>query len=190
MKYMYLDIETLGLNPTKEKIVAVGVGFDNRISVTFSENEQDLLFDSKSYIKSIVGGRRDVVMITFNGDAFDVRYLTTRGIVCRVDMSFLLDVMHVDFMWIMNKYMIGNRKQTLKLHEFADMCSIKYDDKVTGKGIPLLYENKLYEAIKLHCASDVKLLVQLSEIEEIKQLIKLDLKRRYKYVQIEESESL
>lgn len=188
MKFMYLDIETLGLSPRKEKVIVVGIGTDVEIVTLFNESEEDLLFEAVHYIKSVVGGNRNVVMVTYNGDAFDVPYLVMRGLVCGMDMTFLYDIKHIDLMWLSRKYLISQKR--LKLHDFAGIYEIKSEDKITGKGIPLLYENKLYDAIKQHCESDVKLLMQLSEIEEIKQLIKIDLKRRYRYVDIKESESL
>ena len=191
IKYIYLDIETLGLNPLKEKVIAVGVwaeGNEMLVDVMFNEDERQLLLEVQNFFLSPI--IRKSVMITYNGDAFDVPYLVTRGVVCRVDMSFLLDVMHVDFMWLIQKYMVKSYKLKPKLHDFAEVCGMKYEDKITGKGIPLLYETRLFDEIKKHCASDVSLMMKLADIGEIKQLIKIDLKRRYKYVNLEESESL
>ena len=76
----YLTIETTGLSPERHRIISISVGTisDDIIGITgfFSDNKDDELTIIENGLDAIGDAGR---IITWNGDSFDLRFLSTRG---------------------------------------------------------------------------------------------------------------
>ncbi len=76
----YLTIETTGLSPERHRIISISVGTisDDIIGITtfFSDNKDDELTIIENGLDAIGDAGR---IITWNGDSFDLRFLSARG---------------------------------------------------------------------------------------------------------------
>ena len=182
------DIETEGLDPFKNKVLAIAwkVGHENPIAMCVKKEnaagEKQLLdlFFSKLNSLSEVGSEEGIrpLLVGYNILGFDIPFLTTRAIVNGMieESATLRKFYRVDLMHLVTRYLRTNNKH-MKLKEVAEALGIGVVDEVEGADVPELFEEENYKAIMEHCISDVKLAYQL--MLKLKPLIEYNVQRRY-----------
>ena len=70
-----LDIETTGLDPAENRVLAVALDTGERVHSRVSRDESDLLLWLDELIESLPG---DVELVTWNGEEFDLPFLHRR----------------------------------------------------------------------------------------------------------------
>lgn len=178
MQYCYLDIETLGLDPFRDKLVGVGFWKSNlQHSFGVEEDEKSLLVMLGEGLSNFGITPVTSILVTFNGDYFDVPFLICRGLKHGIDLQLYV-MRHLDLMWVVKKYLRKGSLKFASLKELAEFLEIPHDDKTSGADVPKLYAEGKLEKIKQHMKSDVELLVKVHE--KLKNLCDFDLKVRYR----------
>lgn len=86
-----LDIETSGLNPDSDSILAVAINTDSCIRSRVSNDEEDLLRWIDEVINSLPD---DAKIITWNGEEFDLPFLKQRFAAHNIPTSLELEPRH------------------------------------------------------------------------------------------------
>jgi len=86
-----LDIETSGLNPSTDRILAVAIDTGPSVSSRVSDNERDLLRWINQVIESLP---EDAKIVTWNGEEFDLPFLKKRFAVHGIPTSLQLEPRH------------------------------------------------------------------------------------------------
>ena len=188
---VFLDIETTGLNPLQDEIVAVGVKaidlrqetfnpwkyqkvWVNAILTRETADEDELIRFALHFLT-----REDACIVGYNIAGFDIPFLTARALfngfkdyqVTALRQRYRIDLMHV-----VTRYLLTNNRH-VKLADIAAFLGISVDDEITGKDIPELYERGEFEKIANHCRSDLEVITAL--FVKLKDLCIHNLQRRY-----------
>lgn len=103
-------------------------------------------------------------IVTFNGLTFDLPVLVARSILLGVKHPTLnLDRYRSPHIDLFQRLSFGDREKGLSLKLYAQRFGLDVSDAFGGKEIAQLYEDGNWDAIKSHCASDVRLTRQLAE---------------------------
>jgi DNA polymerase elongation subunit (family B) len=70
-----LDIETTGLDPEVDRVRAVAIAAVGNTQVFVSDDETELLFSLQTYVSALA---LDDVIVTWNGEEFDMPFLAMR----------------------------------------------------------------------------------------------------------------
>lgn len=184
MKVVVADIETTGLSPKKSAVILGGAVFaekDGRKAVQFfadtTDDEPELL---KRYVDVL--SQADVV-VTFNGQRFDLPFLRTRMERRGMDTSALERLYSMDIYRILRYHshlpqILPNLKQKTVEVYLGDSADRK--DEIDGaKSVELYYEyvksageqrERLLETILLHNRDDI---VRLSDMMRILRTLNL-----------------
>lgn len=178
-----LDIETTGLNPFEDRIVAIGVDFlEGDPEVFTSKHEHDILWNFFHALAEFVSQTRDAgkepVLIGYNIQNFDIPFITARAVKYGYgrDAYHLRRLYRADLMRIVTYYM-NTRNRNLSLRDVAEFLGIKAKDSVCGSDVPQLWEKGDVAAIESHCLSDLNLTLQL--LLKLRSLVEHNLERRY-----------
>lgn len=159
--------EKAGLYPWTNRIIALGwcEETDDVERVSVANNDVIEATMLREFLERVVDNRGYVVpLVTFNGLGFDLPTLMARarllGVRCP---EFSIDRYrspHPDLMQILTfRGAIPARSLTW----YAKRFGLNTDDAFSGKHIADLYADDNWDAIKAHCASDVRLTRQLAE---------------------------
>ncbi|MCK9443854.1 MAG: ribonuclease H-like domain-containing protein [Tissierellaceae bacterium] len=131
----FVDIETTGLNRNKEIIYLIGLLFFNRSSDSWVLNqyfansiemEKDILGAFNSEINNF-----DVV-ITYNGDSFDLPFIRYRLKRYDIDGIYLDDITSFDLYKIIRSNNMYLNLPNLKLKTLEQFLGIEREDKLSG----------------------------------------------------------
>jgi len=86
-----LDIETTGLDPDRSEVRAVGLAADHWSAVLVGEDEPTLLRSLESLIANLGSGS---VLVTWNGEEFDLPFLGRRFDICEVPTTLVVTPKH------------------------------------------------------------------------------------------------
>lgn len=178
LDYCYLDIETLGLDPFKDKLVGFGVfKSPEQYEYVVKTDEHELIGNFNGVLGNFKITPQNSILVTFNGDYFDVPFVICRGLKCHRNLP-LYAVRHLDLMWVVKKYLRKGSLKFASLKELAEFLEIPHDDEISGADVPRLYAEGRLGEIEQHMKSDVELLVKVHG--KLKDLCDFDLKVRYR----------
>jgi len=155
-----VDIETTGLNPLKDKIIAIGILFfngvegDEKVAILNGHNaEKAMLMD---FWKRLVDKKVEEIY-GFNFE-FDWTFLKLRSLKYRVSIkqftnkTWLKEAKWFDLRLILNsnRYMKGT-----KLCDYLAFLDIENGDKFCGADVPQLYEEGKIDEILSHLEHDI-----------------------------------
>lgn len=161
------QIARAGLYPWTNRIIALGwceeTDETERVEVCGSEARERAVLTE--FLEHIVDNRGAVIpLVTFNGLAFDLPTLMARarllGVRCPELSIDRYRSPHPDLMQILT---FRGALDARSLTWFAKRFGLDTSDAFSGKEIATLYEDGNWDAIKAHCASDVRLTRQLAE---------------------------
>ncbi len=148
-----LDIETTGLNPLEDEIVAVGMRAPNGLEVHTAENNLERGLIDRVLVE--LSRWPNPVLVGYNITGFDLPFLMARGLKHSLPVHVLRDCYRIDPMHVVQRYLLTNRKYC-KLSEIASFLGIDDEDDVTGSDIPELVRQGRWEEVRTHCAKDVE----------------------------------
>ncbi len=167
-KICFMDIETTGFSRKYNHIILIGLLYTNNskteIIQFFANNEKDeknLLCDFIRYASDFE------VMITFNGDAFDIPFINCRLAHHSIDYQ-IKNLQSIDILRIIRnkKNLLGLEKYNLKSIEKT--LGINREDTISGKESVEMY----YEYIKTK-NNDIKDIILRHNYEDIYNLPKI-----------------
>jgi len=163
MKPLVIDIETLGLNPLRDKIVAIGYYYSGKTNVFVGDDEKKILQKFKGLINEV----KPKVIVGYNILSFDLPFIVFRAFKNGIDLQEIWSLCILDLMHVVIKYLTRRR---MKLKDICSEFGIEVYDVADGNEIPMLYELGEWNKIALHCESDVlrcaKLLKKLKPLAE------------------------
>jgi len=146
--YFVVDVETTGLNPMENRIVAIGITDGKENTIIMYEDEKQTLSEFWDYLNE----KKADVLVGFNFD-FDWQFLKLRSLKHRIKIKhFQKYKERYDLRQILNpdKY-----KKGTKLSDYLHFLDIPNGDKYDGSMIPEFWENKEYEKISEHLLKDI-----------------------------------
>ena len=93
-KLIFIDIETLGLDPETKQITCIGCLYNSGVFISGGSDEKRILNDFFLFL----GGLKDYSLVSFNGLFFDVPFILRRAELAGLDFSFLKDFPHIDLL--------------------------------------------------------------------------------------------
>lgn len=184
MRIAVADIETTGLSPANSGIILGGVVFpdgDNRRAVQYFG---DTISDEAELLERYVGALSSAdVIVTYNGDRFDLPFIRRRMESLRMDTGRLDGLFSVDMYRILKKYshlpkLLPNMKQKT-VESFLGDSSERTDEIDGAKSVELYYEyiksegerkEQILSDILLHNRDDI---VRLSDMIRIVKILDL-----------------
>jgi len=149
MVNVFYDIETLGLNPMKDRIVSIAIDKENIPYVFLNEDEKIMLREFWSFIS------RDDMLIGFNNVDFDFPFLIKRSLINNVIVEN--NVTHLDLRRVTNSFHMNYDKFVKgKLTDWAEIMGLPVETE-DGSQMPIKWKNKEYENIRKHNLEDVKI---------------------------------
>ena len=173
-----IDIETTGLDPFSDRIVAIGIKRGNNVRVFIDEKENQILRDFYNFILKFPDPLTSQILIGYNIQNFDIPFITARTIRIgySVEASYLRRMYRADLMTIVTRY-LNTRNRNLSLRAVADFLGIEVNDSVSGSDIPQLWQEGDFNAIIEHCISDLSVTAQV--YEKLRYLVEHNIERRY-----------
>lgn len=156
MKFI-IDIETMGLAPTEDRILSIGIlNIEHEEPVIFYGEDESLVL--KQFWNAVKNADE---LITFNGDVFDIPFLIKRSLIHNVKISQIkksIDLRKVcnSFFYSYDKYTKGSLRFWGEVLGFE----IKTED---GSNMKDFYEKKDWTKIKEHNIEDLKMTKALYE---------------------------
>ena len=151
LNYIF-DLETLGLEPTTDRIICITLKNTetNEIISILNEDEKIMLESFWENIKDCDS------LIGFNSDTFDIPYLIKRSIINNVKITKQLkDIKLIDLRKIVNCFDLNpNIYIKGSLRFWAGIMNIKVETE-NGEHMPLYWSNKEFDKIKQHNEEDV-----------------------------------
>lgn len=138
-----IDIETTGLNPKKDRIIAIGI-YTSKPYIFFSTNEEKLLNSFLSFLRK----HRIKKLIGYNILLFDIPFILER---LKKKDTF-------NKIKLIDLYLISRKLYKLERYRLKDVCkaeNIHIQDDISGYDIPQLYERGEYRKIISHLKSDI-----------------------------------
>lgn len=164
-RIVIIDIETTSTDPISGFIVGIGLlfmdsGKESFIFCSKPENEKHVLNDFLGKIQDI-----DII-ITWNGNRFDIPFILARALRNNLDLSELLSKKHIDLAVAIRRLFVGDGRFP-SLDALCRFLGIKRYREVRGYEIPALYirylsgENGVVDLIKEKCMDDVRVLREI-----------------------------
>ncbi len=130
-----LDIETTGLNPLEDEIVAVGIRTPEGTSVRTAEDHSErALID---FVLVELSRWPNPVLVGYNITGFDLPFLTARGLRYSLPAHLLRRCYRVDLLQVVRRYLLPNGRYC-KLRDIAAFLGIEVDDEVSEADVPEL----------------------------------------------------
>ncbi len=153
-----LDIETTGLNPLEDEIVAVGIRTPEGTSVRTAEDHSErALID---FVLVELSRWPNPVLVGYNITGFDLPFLTARGLRYSLPAHLLRRCYRVDLLQVVRRYLLPNGRYC-KLRDIAAFLGIEVDDEVSEADVPELARQGRWEEVRNHCEKDVELTYRL-----------------------------
>ncbi|VVB77443.1 putative 3'-5' exonuclease related to the exonuclease domain of PolB [uncultured archaeon] len=152
-----VDIETTGVDPLKDQVVAIGmIGEWGGMRIFQGTNEKQIL---QEFWKELRKGHEQVTIVGFNIDDFDWQFLKLRSLKHRVEIQhFQKYVQRKDIRLILD----ANRlKKGTRLSDYCAFLGIPDGDELVGSMIPQLFAEGKYEEIKKHLEFDLDKTLQI-----------------------------
>lgn len=161
------QIEDAALNPFTNRIIALGWCHET------DDVEYVELANCESRERALITEFRDRIMdeqryvtplVTFNGLRFDLPVLMVRALLLGVDFPELsLDRYRSPHLDLSNKLSFNGALDYRSLKWYARRLGLNVDDAFSGAETAQLLEDQNWDAIRSHCASDVRLTRQIGE---------------------------
>ena len=197
-KPYFLDLETTGLNPLENRIVAIGLtAFEKDVNVLLCRDENEELsnlhlLNEKFQNVSAQIPRTMPLLVGYN-IGFDLGFIASRlaVLVKKFDESrsllrfagLLRELPRVDLMHIISRYWLNNSR-FVKMKQVCQALGIDYDD-CDGSDIPELVTGGNWDAIINHLVADLERTKELYAILRDQGLITHNLKVRYNLMDAE-----
>ncbi|MEM2878885.1 MAG: ribonuclease H-like domain-containing protein [Candidatus Hadarchaeales archaeon] len=163
MKVAYLDIETTALKANEGRIVAIGLMKGDNLEVKFGTTVEDesLMLE---WLKRELEGCD--LLVTWNGESFDIPFILSRAVFHGIQMRPLLQVHSLDlYEWSKSHLLLSSHR----LEAVARFIGISVMGNFHGGDVPTL--TKLAEGgdedarrmIVEHCREDILLLRRVHE---------------------------
>lgn len=142
------------LTPEFGQIIAIGVMKDD-YTVVYTGPEKEILELFWSSMLEAKSAR----IVTFNGKSFDIPYIKKRSAILGIPPSAPLSTRryytdsHFDLMECLSNF---GTSDYMSLSAYCKIFAIPHDDSVSGGDVFALWKAGNIEAIKAHCAADVK----------------------------------
>jgi len=154
----FTDIETLGLNPISDRIIAIGVlNVEQDIpAILYGENEKQILTQFWNAVKN------SDELLTFNGDGFDIPFIIVRSLINNVKICENFNKIKItDIRKVVNSFFISyNKFSKGTLRNWAEILGITPETHNGGE-MSELYLKKNWSEIKKHNEEDLFILKQL-----------------------------
>ncbi len=196
-KPYFLDLETTGLNPLENRIVAIGLtAFGRDVSVLLCRDENEELdslrhLNEKFWNISAQIPRTMPLLVGYN-IGFDLGFIAGRlaVLVKKFNESkkllrfagLLREIPRVDLMHVISRYWLNNRY--IKMKQVCQALGMDYDD-CDGSDIPELATEGNWDAIINHLVADLERTKELYAILKDQGLIVHNLKVRYNLMDAE-----
>ncbi len=130
LKPLFLDIETLGLDPFESRIVAIGYDLGD---------PEVLIGEEKEIIEKFLEIPRDeVVLIGYNILGFDLPFLVARGLKHGINEIQKLRTGYViDLMDVVSRYLTTSKRRWVNQKEVCSFLGLETKDVIDGSEIPL-----------------------------------------------------
>ncbi len=149
MNEVVVDVETTGLNPMNDRIVAIGIAGKDGNIIIMKEDEKAMLEE----FWDLLASKKADVLIGFNFD-FDWQFLKLRSLKHRVKIRHYKKYKErYDLRQILNpdRYQKGT-----KLSDYLHFLGIPNGDEYDGSMVPEFWEKGEYEKISEHLLKDIK----------------------------------
>jgi|Deesub1362B_J571_1020462.scaffolds.fasta_scaffold05294_7 uncharacterized protein YprB with RNaseH-like and TPR domain len=178
LKPVIIDIETTGLDPFTDRIVAIGVWRGPDVKVFIDEKEHRVIWDFFKFLTAVPNPLKTQCLIGYNIQNFDIPFITARAIKHGhyVDAGYLRRMYRADLINIITRYM-NTRNRYLSLKAVADFLDIEVNDSVSGSDIPRLWEERNLKSIIKHCLSDLSVTAKI--FKNLCYLVEHNIERRY-----------
>lgn len=178
-----LDIETTGLDPFTDRIVAIGVKRGRDVRIFTDEEESKILRDFYDYILDEKDPLRTQVLVGYNIQNFDIPFITARTLKWGylVEAGLLRRIYRADLMAIVTRY-LNTKNRNLSLRAVAEFFDIEINDDISGADVPRLWEERNFGPIIQHCLSDLSVTGQI--FERLRYLVEHNIERRYELDEI------
>lgn len=173
-KVCFMDIETTGFSRKYNHIILIGLLYTNNSKTEIiqflgndEKDEKNLLCDFIRYVSDFE------VMITFNGDAFDIPFINCRLVHHSIDYQ-IKNIQSIDMLKIIRnkKNLLGLEKYNLKSIE--KLLGINREDTISGKeSVEMYYKyiktknNNIKDIILRHNYEDIYNLPKIMKIFDI-----------------------
>tara|TARA_Y100000310_G_scaffold268793_1_gene281583 strand:+ start:15438 stop:15947 length:510 start_codon:yes stop_codon:yes gene_type:complete len=148
------DIETTGLDPLKDRIIAIGVKIGVSETAIIHNNEKKILEEFWNCVKGVKKSNNSFRLIGFNSNTFDIPFILIRSFKHNVKIE---DVRGrtIDLRYLLS---YGNRYQNGKLSDYAELIDLeqKYNG-YDGSDMPLLWEQGKIDEIQKYVLLDIKI---------------------------------
>ncbi len=178
-----LDIETTGLDPFTDRIVAIGVKRGRDVRIFTDEEESKILRDFYDYILDEKDPLRTQVLVGYNIQNFDIPFITARTLKWGylVEAGLLRRIYRADLMAIVTRY-LNTKNRNLSLRAVAEFFDIEINDDISGADVPRLWEERNFGPIIQHCLSDLSVTGQV--FKKLRYLVEHNIERRYELDEI------
>ena len=147
------DLETTGLDPTTDRITAIGIkgkNKDQEVEHVYADpDERKLLEEFWSFMDQQAV---PPTLVTYNGVGFDLPFLRLRSLAHNLKPKWLGNLDTIDLMRVLFPYGAQNRSKD-------DVCralGIPQANGLTGKDMPGLWAEGKLDQIVEHCLDDIR----------------------------------
>ncbi|MBS4540165.1 ribonuclease H-like domain-containing protein [Clostridium sp. D2Q-11] len=172
--FCFFDIETTGFSRLKNKVILIGILYPTQTGIKVIQFFANKLEDEKNLLIKFVGfiSKFDII-ISFNGDTFDIPFLNKRFEYNNIDYSIDKNI-NIDLLKEVRNHKTLLDLDNCKLKTVERKLGIFRDDFISGKeSIDLYYEyitNKnqdIKELILKHNYDDIYYLPELLKIYDL-----------------------
>ncbi len=165
---IFFDIETTGLSPASSSLYMIGAVYFQQMEWHTRQWFADSLSAEKEIIESFFHFLKDYkVIISYNGDAFDIPYLQKCAAQYAIEADFS-NLTSFDLYRRIRPLKKLLQLESLKLPALEAFLGISRNDEFNGKDLIPVYKEfletqnqTLYQALLLHNEEDLKALPQL-----------------------------
>ncbi len=171
LPFALFDIETTGLNPQYNKVILIGILYykENKLTLEqlfcHSKDEEPYLLEE--FIRRI---KEVPMLISYNGDSFDIPFLNKRIQVNKIDNK-LPSFVSFDLLKLVRAYKTQFNLENCKLKSVERYLGIEREDQISGKESVDLYnkfeitkDKSLKDLILLHNHDDLRYLLQVMKV--------------------------
>ncbi len=145
------DLETTGLNPLEDRIIAIGIKLEDEEVVLTYNDEKQIIKEFWNYLRKF----NDFKLIGFNSAEFDIPFLIIRSLRYKIPIVKITRYNSIDLKLTLSN---GFRYKKGKLEEFSKLINYKTKyNGYKGKHIPLLWDNKQIAELIEYVMQDAKM---------------------------------